>query len=170
MAARRRGRWSDLSDSYRKRLTGAGITPEAYERGDSLKAARGHSGAYPGPAERRAIWGRYQSGEATLGDVRRVQSWRDSKAFPRWAARLGLSTDAALALSAQGARGPSTWAEAPTFTPAPRGEAWVLTLHYRDGTDADISIPAELVDEVLAFGIEASGDYDLGEIDVAETM
>jgi hypothetical protein len=35
--------WDSLSDSYRKRLSRNGITREAYERGDSLKAARGHS-------------------------------------------------------------------------------------------------------------------------------
>jgi hypothetical protein len=34
--------WESLSDNYRNRLSRNGITREAYERGDSLKAARGH--------------------------------------------------------------------------------------------------------------------------------
>lgn len=36
--------WSDLSDSYRKRLQGNGITASAYTSGKSLDAARGHQG------------------------------------------------------------------------------------------------------------------------------
>jgi hypothetical protein len=34
--------WEALAESYRKRLTGAGITREAYESGARLGAARGH--------------------------------------------------------------------------------------------------------------------------------
>ena len=34
--------WGELSDSYRERLERGGINQAAYERGDSLKAARGH--------------------------------------------------------------------------------------------------------------------------------
>jgi hypothetical protein len=37
-----RNAWESLSDSYRKRLTRGGIDRAAYERGDSLKTARGH--------------------------------------------------------------------------------------------------------------------------------
>jgi hypothetical protein len=34
--------WDALTEAYRKRLTGAGITRETYEAGASLGAARGH--------------------------------------------------------------------------------------------------------------------------------
>lgn len=39
--ASRKG-FDDLSDAYRRRLIRAGIDKAAYERGESLKAARGH--------------------------------------------------------------------------------------------------------------------------------
>jgi hypothetical protein len=40
---RSRGRdWDALTEAYRKRLTGAGVTQEAYESGAPLGAARGH--------------------------------------------------------------------------------------------------------------------------------
>jgi hypothetical protein len=40
---RSRGRdWDALTEAYRKRLTGAGITREAYESGAPLGTARGH--------------------------------------------------------------------------------------------------------------------------------
>lgn len=39
----RRRVWSQLSEGYQKRLRGAGIFKEDYERGVNLKKARGHS-------------------------------------------------------------------------------------------------------------------------------
>ena len=38
----RRRYWSHLSYNYQKRLLGAGVTPQQYESGINLKAARGH--------------------------------------------------------------------------------------------------------------------------------
>lgn len=40
--AHRKG-WSQLSPAYRKRLASAGISRHAYERGASIKGARGHT-------------------------------------------------------------------------------------------------------------------------------
>lgn len=42
MASKRKG-WEELSPTYRRRLTRQGVTPEAYARGESIRAARGHS-------------------------------------------------------------------------------------------------------------------------------
>lgn len=42
MAVNRRT-WEGLSEAYRKRLARAGVTPEAYTSGASLRAARGHA-------------------------------------------------------------------------------------------------------------------------------
>lgn len=41
--ARPRKAWQALSDTYRRRLTNAGITPKQYSEGKSLSAARGHA-------------------------------------------------------------------------------------------------------------------------------
>ena len=43
--------WSNLSPNYRARLERNGVTRTQYERGDSLKGARGHANTPENPAE-----------------------------------------------------------------------------------------------------------------------
>lgn len=47
----RRGLWSALKDTYRKRLIKKGITESAYNSGASLSAARGHATTPEHPEE-----------------------------------------------------------------------------------------------------------------------
>lgn len=49
----RRRQWSQLSENYRKRLRGAGISKEQYESGAKLKAARGHANTPENASDRR---------------------------------------------------------------------------------------------------------------------
>jgi hypothetical protein len=43
--------WEALTEAYRKRLTRAGISKAAYERGESVQAARGHAHTPEHPEE-----------------------------------------------------------------------------------------------------------------------
>jgi len=167
--ARRRD-WAGLSDDYRARLQGAGITRADYEAGASLRSARGHSAAYPGPRERREIIGRLDADQQTLADRQAIRRWSESKARPAWTKASGafpLSDELALRMQAAGVRHPRTWEEAPGFTPAPRGEDWTMRVMYKDGTYAEVKIPWGMHDEALAFGTDAAGEYpDLGELTI----
>lgn len=50
--------WGQLSDAYRKRLERGGITRSAYERGESIKKARGHESTPERPSDAYTIRGR----------------------------------------------------------------------------------------------------------------
>jgi hypothetical protein len=54
----RRG-WDDLSPAYRGRLVAGGVTADAYSRGGSLTAARGHLATPERPAQAVAAPGRF---------------------------------------------------------------------------------------------------------------
>jgi hypothetical protein len=55
--SKRKG-WSELSEAYRKRLERGGVNKSAYERGDSITKARGHSSTPERPADAYTIRGR----------------------------------------------------------------------------------------------------------------
>lgn len=50
--------WNELSDAYRKRLERAGITKGKYDKGESIKAARGHAKTPERPSEAYSVQGR----------------------------------------------------------------------------------------------------------------
>ena len=50
--------WEQLSEGYRKRLERAGITKSKYEKGESIKAARGHAEPPERPREAYSREGR----------------------------------------------------------------------------------------------------------------
>jgi hypothetical protein len=60
VAGQRRA-WSSLSNGYRARLLRSGISQEDYERGASLKAARGHAHTPEKPAEYAKHPSRFQA-------------------------------------------------------------------------------------------------------------
>jgi len=84
--ARRRD-WGSLSDSYRKRLTGAGITRSDYEAGVSVTAARGHAHTPERPARAAVHPERYQqylgSRDALVNRILRLKRFLYSHR-PKW--------------------------------------------------------------------------------------
>jgi len=172
--ATRRG-WAGLSDDYKARLKGAGISYQDWRSGKSLKAARGHGGAYPSPAERREIIGRLDADQQTEADRQGIRRWSASRARPAWTKPGGkghfpVSDELALRLWAAGVKNPKQWEDAPTFTPGRSGEPWSMRVLHKDGTYAELEIPWSQHDEALAMAIDASGEYpDLGQLTVAGT-
>lgn len=142
--------WSDLSPATRSRLTSAGITRQAWYRGDSLNAAYGHKVRYREPAQRRARgeaprgpMEREIAGEAIAGDLQALQSWAESKARPSWIPD-NMSAPTAAALS-QIPGNPKSWGSV-HFTPVADDQPWEMIVtprgHERgDGHDIEIEIP-----------------------------
>lgn len=82
---RSRRDWNALSDAYRKRLVGAGVTREQYESGADLRKARGHGfkaptpSGFPDESRKRVI-----DGASTVEDRRNMAAYRKSRSFPSW--------------------------------------------------------------------------------------
>ena len=80
--------WDNLSDAYRKRLIGAGVTRDQYLAGADLRKARGKGFRTPTasgfPAESRD---RVAAGKSTADDRRNVIAWRQSASYPSWLPR-----------------------------------------------------------------------------------
>jgi hypothetical protein len=80
--------WNALSDAYRKRLIGAGITRDQYVAGADLRKARGKGFRTPTasgfPADSRD---RVAAGQSTAEDRRNVIAWRQSPSYPSWLPR-----------------------------------------------------------------------------------
>jgi hypothetical protein len=166
---RRPGRWSDLSPAYRSRLKSAGIGAREWKRGDSLRAARGHSPNYPAPRERARILGRLEEGQGTRQDVERLEAWRESRAFPSWARRYELSTELALRAQQAGVKDPSKW-ESAQWVPARYGEPWTLEVVHTDGTVAEMEVPSDQRAEMHAATTDIAADYEeIGEVEVVGT-
>lgn len=85
---RTRRDWDTLTPAYRKRLQGAGITPEQYESGADLRKARGKGfkaptpSGFPADSRQRVI-----DGQSTVDDRRNVNAWRNSPSYPSWLPR-----------------------------------------------------------------------------------
>lgn len=80
--------WNALSDAYRKRLIGAGITRDQYVAGADLRKARGKGFRTPTasgfPTDSRD---RVAAGQSTSEDRRNVTAWRQSPSYPSWLPR-----------------------------------------------------------------------------------
>lgn len=114
----RRVGWGQLSASYRRRLTGSGITREEWEAGVDLRKARGHTPAPPIYEAPVQILG----GSGGRDDLRAVREWAESNLAPRWTH--GLDPDVAAALS-QIPWPPDQWRDV-VLTPRADGEAWSM--------------------------------------------
>ena len=138
--------WDDLSPAYRARLERAGVT-EATHRSTDLRAARGHTPPPPAHAAPREPTTRYVQGTADTADRVALGVWRETMA-PSWLPGPAfMSDDVAAALSYLPP--PSEWRSV-TFTPAPEGQPWTMTVERRGGGyPLVIEIPAGGHTEVL---------------------
>lgn len=140
--ARRIKPWKDLSPSYRRRLTRAGITPTMRRQGVDLRSVRGHPlrHDYSAPAGMIGI------GTPNEAQVAERRVWRETLA-PGWLPNRQRMSDAtAVALSQL--RPPSTWREV-HFTPAPAGQSWTMEVVYVRGHPQVIQLPPDAYREVL---------------------
>jgi hypothetical protein len=89
----RRGLWSALKDTYRKRLMKKGITEEMYNSGASLSAARGHAhtpehpeDAYKGKNAEKYAGYRYRRAQRKNAQTRKsaIARARDYAQLPEW--------------------------------------------------------------------------------------
>lgn len=91
----RRKSWDELRPDYRERLEKKGITREAHERGDSIKAARGHERTPESP--KRYNPEKYQRYHENRADLERRLIQRKEDLFssrpPRAGGRPGFSSD-----------------------------------------------------------------------------
>ena len=141
--SRRRRQWSNLSTAQKKRYLSAGRTGrlngkaglssrqvrDYYNRGGSLKAARGY---HPpkGAASRKATL-RAQGGNATPADVVDLRKWRDTAAdwIPR--DRALMSDDTAASLSHIGS-GPKNWKKVTIYPRRAKGD-YVMVVETKRG-------------------------------------
>lgn len=66
-------RWDNLGEAQQRRYERGGISREGYERGDSLKAARGHANTPERPREAEKNPERYRDYYAVRNEVRNLK-------------------------------------------------------------------------------------------------
>jgi hypothetical protein len=126
--------------------------------GADLRATRGHRPGRPAFAAPEAPTRRLVAGEATATDIAAIEAWQRPAWLPQ--DRFDMSDDTAAAVSQLG--DPNRWGHV-TFTPAPAGEPWTMTVEYTRGYPRSVQIPggAEAT-ELLHWLADEEIDFDVG--------